>query len=102
MVTVNTFDFFSPFKLILYFLNCYISDNKDLLAYFFYLLLKYKVGNNNAHTLIELICCFGLMKLKKYLFCYRNVHCCYRENTNFVNMIIVSTYLSGARFIKIL
>ena len=30
----------------------------------FQLTLKHKVDNNNIHTLIELICCFGLTKLK--------------------------------------
>ena len=45
------------------------------------------------------LCWFGLMKLTKCVYCYLDVHCCYRENTIFVNMI---TYLSGIKikFIK--
>jgi len=40
---------------------------------------------------------FWTNEAEKCLYCYHNVHCCYYENTNIVNMIILSTYLSGIK-----
>ena len=94
MVTVNTFDLFSPLSLSFIFKPLKFRLQALISIHFFNLLLKHEVGSNTIYTLIELICCFGLMKLK-------NVSAVtvmsIAENTNFVNMLILSTYLSGIK-----